>query len=342
MLPHRVEDTLHVFGAGEHGDHGVVFRQHDHVLAVGTITAVAVARHPELEPISLPPVLLLTLGVRRLDRGGSSDPTLRKQAAPVPHPVVEVELAESGDRVEVGEHPRVAEVAPSLLAPAQVTHADRIEHPLAQRVEQALAVDPLHDARQRQHRRLVVHEQRPRRDVGRDREEASHWIVRVGGGRLQQHLPVVAGGHRRDVPDAHAPRAFVSVAEQLRQMVGNEVVEPDEAVADREAERGTGERLAQRVDEPDALSCVRRPVPLDDPLAMSLDDQPVRLDAGVSLDRIEERGDARRSDALGRWGAAHHRRLLAHPACPARARRDVCGFTSVRSGCRRRGGSCRR
>jgi hypothetical protein len=44
---------------------------------------------------------------------------------------------------------------------------------------------------------------------------------------------------------------------------------------------------------------VRRPVALDDPVPVALDDQAVRLDPGVALECVEERKDPLGTDSLG-------------------------------------------
>ena len=99
--------------------------------------------------------------------------------------------------------------------------------------------------------------------------------------------------------DPHPPsRVRCVVVEQLGEVVADQVVEREPTLAEREPERGTGERLAQRVHEAAALAGVRRPVALDDPVSVALDDQAVRFDPGVGLDGVEERRDPLGPDSL--------------------------------------------
>ncbi len=81
-------------------------------------------------------------------------------------------------------------------------------------------------------------------------------------------------------------------------MVAHQVVEREPTLAELQPERGAGERLAQRVHEAAAIGGVRRPVALGDALPVALDDQPVRLDAGMRLDGVEERRDSLRGHSL--------------------------------------------
>jgi hypothetical protein len=289
VLPHRVEHDLHLIRARVHRDDGVVFGQDHHELAEGAVAAVAVAGHPELEAVALLPVDLLPTAVGRLERRGSGGPTLGQDAFAVPHPVVEVQLAQAGDRVEAREHAGEAHVGACDLPPSQVTGADRVEHPASEVIDETFAGNTLEDAGERQDRRLVVGEQRAGFGVGRDREEAANRIVGVGEYGVEEGLGGVSGRHRGDVADPHATDGVGRVVvEQFGQMVADEIVERQQTVGHQQAERGTGERLAERVDEPAAPTGVRRPVALGDAVAVALDDQPVRLDARVGLDRIEE------------------------------------------------------
>lgn len=89
-----------------------------------------------------------------------------------------------------------------------------------------------------------------------------------------------------------ADRCRRVVVEQSGQVITHQIIERQATLAELQPERRPRERLAQRVHEPDPLGGVRRPVPLDDAAAVALDDQSVRLDQRVTLDRIEEGSDA--------------------------------------------------
>ena len=129
VLPHRVEDDLHRLGAREHRDHGVELGEHDHVLAEGTVAAVAVARHPQLEAVALLPVGLVTLGVGHLHRGGRGDPTVGKEPAAVPHAVVEVQLPESRHGIEIGVDAGESEIAARRRPrPPELADTERVEN----------------------------------------------------------------------------------------------------------------------------------------------------------------------------------------------------------------------
>jgi hypothetical protein len=310
VLPHRVEHDLHLFRARVHRDDGVVFGQDHHELAKGAVAAVAVAGHPELEAVALLPVDLFPVAVGGLERRGGGDPPVGQDAFAVPLAVVEVQLAEAGDRVEAREDAGETHVVSRDLTPSQVTGADRVEHPAPEEVDEPFADEILQDARQRQDRRLVVGEQRAGLGVGRDREEAPNRIVGVGEHGVEDRFGGVPGCHRGDVADPHATNGVGRVVvEQFRQMVADEIVEREQTVCHQQAERGTGERLAQRVDEPAAPTGVRRPVALGDAAAVALDDQPVRLDARVGLDGVQERGDSCGVDSLFRRRARVHTAL---------------------------------
>ena len=314
VLPHQVEHRLHVLGAGEHRHHRVVLGQHDHVLTERAVAAVAVLRHPQLEAVALLPIRLLALRVGDVHRRRVGDPPLGQQPATVPHAVVEVQLTEPGDGVEVGVHAGEAHVETGAqLCPAQVGDADRVEDARPQVVDEPFAGQVLQDRRQGDHRRLVVGEQRARLGVGRDLQEAADGVGAVDRQRFEVRLPVVTGGHRGDVPDLHPARRRVDAVEQRRrQVIAHQVVERQAALAELQPERGAGERLAQRVHEPAAIAGVWRPGALDDPPAVAVDDQPVRLDPRVALDTVEEGGDPTWIDALCGWAAGVHRPMLSH------------------------------
>ena len=164
VLPHQIEHGLHLLGAGEHGDDGVLLRQHDHVLAVGAVAAISVLRHPQLESVALLPVRLLALRVGDLHRRRLGHPTLREQ------PAHRRTRRRRGTAGRVGRSPSRLVYTPEKpmsqtvrqLRPAQVGDAQRVEHPRSQVVDQPLTGQALEDACERDHRRLVVGEQRSR------------------------------------------------------------------------------------------------------------------------------------------------------------------------------------
>ena len=165
-------------------------------------------------------------------------------------------------------------------------------------------VEALEDSGERQHRRLVVGEQRARLGVGGNGEEAPDGIGRIDRRGFRQRLAIVTGRHRRDVADPHPSGPVIGVLEQLGQVIADEVVERQPTVTQLQRERRSRERLAERVDEAGAAAGVWRPVALRDPMAVSLDDQAVRLDPRVALEGVEERHDPVGVDPLG--GRAVH------------------------------------
>ena len=101
-------------------------------------------------------------------------------------------------------HAGEAHVEPGpQLRPAEVADAERVEDPRPQVVGEPFTGQPLQDRGERDHRRLVVGEQRARLGVGRDREEAADGVGRVDRQRLEERLAIVTGRHRGDVADLH-------------------------------------------------------------------------------------------------------------------------------------------
>ena len=304
-----VEERLHRLGLREERDDGVLFGQHHHVLAERPVAAVAVATHPGLQAVAATPVRFGPLRVLDLHRRRLGDPALGQDPLAVPDAVVEVQLSEPGDGVQVREHTREAQVdARLVLEPAQLADADRVEHAASQLLGQALPVETLQDRRQREHRRLVVREPGARLVVRRELQEAAHRVGRVGDERIEQRLVLVARCHRGDVADRHPTGAFVGIGGLVRQVLGNQIIQRESTVADGEPEPHARERLAQRVHESDLFGPVRRPVGLEHTSAVTLDDQAVRLDDRIGLDRIEEGDEPTRVDAFTRWGARGERR----------------------------------
>ena len=247
-------------------------------------------------------------GVGDLHRGRVGDPTRGQEATPVPHTVVEVQLSEPGDGVEVRVHAREAQIESTLgLPPAEVADAERIEDAGSQVVDDRFTGEALQDRGERQHRRLVVGEQRARLGVGRDREETVHGVGRIDRRCFHEGFAVVPRRHRRDVADPHpASRVRGVVVEQLREMVAHQVVERQPTLPDLQPECRAGERLAQRIHEAAAVAGVWRPVALDDPVSVPLDDQPMRFDPGITFDDVEECGDPLGSDPLRRRAGDVH------------------------------------
>ena len=161
-------------------------------------------------------------------------------------------------------------------------------------------VEALEDSGECQHGRLVVGEQRARLGVRWNGEEAPDGIGRIDRRGFEQRLTIVTGRHRGDVADPHPPRPVIGVLEQLGQVIADEIVERQPTVAQLQRERRSRERLAERVDEARPTAGVWRPVALRDPMAVSLDDQPVRLDPRVALEGVEERHDPVGVHPLGR------------------------------------------
>jgi len=64
---------------------------------------------PELVPVALVPLAVAGL-LGAVRAGGFLDPALRQQPAALPHPVVQVELAEAGDVLGCQEQPETAGV----------------------------------------------------------------------------------------------------------------------------------------------------------------------------------------------------------------------------------------
>ena len=76
MCPHRIEHGLHIARRRGGNHYSVLFGQDDAKLSEGTVTAVAVAGHPELEAVALTPIRIRSIGVVDLPGGGVGYPIL--------------------------------------------------------------------------------------------------------------------------------------------------------------------------------------------------------------------------------------------------------------------------
>ena len=160
-----------------------------------------------------------------------------------------------------------------------------------------------------------------------------HRVGRVDRRCFHERLAVVARRHRRDVADPHpTSRVRCGVVEQLGEMVADQVVERQPTLADLQRQCRARERLAQRVHEAAAVAGVGRPVALDDPVAVPLDDQPVRVDPGITFDGVEKRSDPLGSDPLRRRAADVHIAL-----CPTRPQATEPSFGAGSFGARSSG-----
>ena len=194
--------------------------------------------------------------------------------------------------------PRFA--AGRVLLPGVRVDAERLEQPRPQVLDQALAAEPLHDGGQGVGARLVVGEDRARLPVRRDEQEPAHRLLRIQPDRPLERLLGVPAGHRRDVADPHRAAARIGdVGVELREVGEDSGVEIQQALVHREARRGRGEALAQRVEQVHPIRPVRRPPALGDDLPVADDHQAVQLDVGCRVDGVQEGGHARGVDALG-------------------------------------------
>ena len=113
VVPDEVEDGLHVEGLAGDRDGHVLLGQHDRVLAVGSVAAVAVPRDPEGAAVTLVPVgrrVVLTVG-QAGGRRRRRHPLRGQQRCAVPLATVEVELGQGEDRVRADVQPGEPELA---------------------------------------------------------------------------------------------------------------------------------------------------------------------------------------------------------------------------------------
>ncbi|VXB73774.1 hypothetical protein FRIGORI9N_410010 [Frigoribacterium sp. 9N] len=320
VRPRRVEHGLHVERLAGQGEHDVVFGQHDGELSVGAVAAVAVAGHPELEPVALRPVGVRLARVRDVRARGLGDPLARQQLHAVPLALLQVQLAEGGDRVGGGVQSAEAELAAGRVAlPPDLADAERVEQAWSQVLAQRLARDALHDRAGGEGAGLVVGEDGAGLVVGRREQEAPDDVDRVDGERTGEGLGAVPAGHREHV--AHEHRAAARVGDlvvEFGEVAEHGVVEPHQALGHGEPDGRRREALAQRVEQVGAVGRVRSPPALGDDLSVAQQHDAVRLDAGRGLEGVDERGDARRVDVLGGGRAARQRRRSHPPTlCPA-------------------------
>ena len=116
------------------GDDGVLLGQHDHVLAVGAVAAVAVLRHPQLEAVALLPVRLLALRVGDLHRRRLGHPTLGEQPGPSHTPSSRYSWPSRAIASRLVYTPEKPMSKPCRQPrPAQVGDAERVERPVVAR-----------------------------------------------------------------------------------------------------------------------------------------------------------------------------------------------------------------
>jgi hypothetical protein len=130
----------------------------------------------------------------------------------------------------------------------------------------------------------------------------------------------VAGRHREQVVDRQLEHHRVNVVgDPRRQEVDHTVVQPEPTLRDREADCGRGERLAQGVEQVNAVRGVRRPPPFRGDPAVPEDHQAVHLQPTV-VQVVENRVDRGGGDAdVGRSGSHESgwsRRHVAHRRPP--------------------------
>src|SRR5690606_17721114 len=94
VLPGKAEDSLHVCALPCHRQNHVVLRKNDAELSERAVTAVAVARHPELEAIALLPIGRGIRAGRDVRSRCLIDPGGWKELATVPLASLQVQLAE--------------------------------------------------------------------------------------------------------------------------------------------------------------------------------------------------------------------------------------------------------
>src|SRR6185369_14893997 len=148
-------------------------------LPEGPVTAVAVAGHPELEPVALAPVGVgLVRGVD-LPRGRLADVALGDQLGVAPTATLQVQETQLGDVLGARE-----QAAESLFPagwpgqPADLPYAERVEQPRPQVAAQRGAGGALDDGPQRVGARLAVREDGAGLFVRRDHQKTSHRLLR--------------------------------------------------------------------------------------------------------------------------------------------------------------------
>ncbi len=304
MLPDQVQDLLHVLALRGHRDHRVLLGQHQAVLPVRPVSAVAVPGPPELEAVAVAPVRHGRVGGLDVHTAGLGHPPFGQQPFALPHPVPQVQQTEPGDRLGGGVQAAEAQLAPRPVPrPRHLFDAQRVQQPRPQVLGQRLTGDPLEYRRQRVRRGLVVREHGPRIPVGRQQQEAPDRFVPVQRQRPFVGLLVVPAGHRRHVAYEHRAAARVGdVGRELREVRDHRVVQPDQPLGDREAGGSRREALAEGVQEMDAVRRVRRPPPGRHHVVVPQDHETVRLDARGGFESVEECLDTRGVHALGGGG----------------------------------------
>ena len=159
--------------AAEHGNHGVIFRQHDHILPKRTVELIPafLVAHPDLIAVAM-----RHFAVRRFDLlfCGRIRPGFAENALAFPHAAVQVELAKLGCVLQRERKP-----------PTAFFHALRAGFPL----------EALNAKRLKQARPQIVHKRLPRapREYGGEHIRIERVIFKPRarfkfGEGLQEHL----------------------------------------------------------------------------------------------------------------------------------------------------------
>ncbi|HEX5302048.1 MAG TPA: hypothetical protein VFW50_34160 [Streptosporangiaceae bacterium] len=177
--------------------------------------------------------------------------------------------------------------------------AERVEQPGPQVAGQGHPGVALDDAGQRVRAGLAVGEDGAWLAVGRDQQEPADRLVPVPADRFGQHLPVMTGCHRRDMPDFYRTGPRISdLSRELGEVVDDRIVQVEQSFRPREGRRGGGEGLAERIQQMRPLGAVRCPPALGHDVAVPHHHQAVHLDVGTLVQHVQESEDRGRIDLL--------------------------------------------
>ena len=144
----------------------------------------------------------------------------------------------------------------------------------------------------------------PDRLLRRDPQERADGVVGVEPVCAVEGVLPVTGRHRQQMVDGQLRHRRVDVVRcVVGQQVDDAVVEAEPTLGDGEPDGGRGERLAERVEQVDAVGGVGRPPPLGGHVAVAHDHQAVHLEAAGRevVEHAVDRGG--RNPDVGRAGA---------------------------------------